>query len=231
MNKKRTLWILLDLVFLIVFNVVFFVAGGTDHPASVWISYGFIHFAYIMLLITPFLIRKSTNTAVLGFPLYSIPLYSISSAYFIVAFIVGLVFIFTHPESYKAALIVQVIIAGIYAVMLISHMIANESTADSIERHEMELRYVRDASSKLKGIMDSISDKQLRKKVEKLYDLLHSSPAKSNNSVRDYELTVLELIDALEGNIDRNDIPAAETTISKIERNASERNRRLKYGN
>ena len=77
---------------------------------------------------------------------------------------------------------------------------------------------------------NSISDKQLRKKVEKLYDLLHSSPAKSNNSVRDYELTVLELIDALEGNIDRNDISEAETTISKIERSASERNRRLKYG-
>ena len=119
--------LLLDLVFLIVFNVVFFVAGGTDHPASVWISYGFIHLAYIMLLITPFLIRKSTNTAVLGFPLYSI-----SSAYFIVAFIVGLIFIFTHPESYKAALIVQVIIAGIYAVMLISHMIANESTGNAL---------------------------------------------------------------------------------------------------
>lgn len=225
MNKKRTLWILLDLVFLAVFNVVFFVAGETDHPASVWISYGFIHFSYIMLLVTPFLVRKSTNTAVLGFPLYSI-----SSAYFIVAFVVGLIFIFAHSESYKLVLIVQVIIAGIYAVMLISHMIANESTADSIERHEMELRYVREASSKLKGIMDSISDKTLRKKVEKLYDLLHSSPAKSNNSVRDYELTVLDLIDALEGNINRNDIAAAETTISKIERNASERNRRLKYG-
>ena len=130
MNKKRTLWILLDLVFLIVFNVVFFVAGGTEHSASVWISYGFIHFAYIMLLITPFLIRKSTNTAVLGFPLYSI-----SSAYFIVVFVVGLIFIFTHPDSYKAALIVQVIIAGIYAVMLISHMIANENIANNIERH------------------------------------------------------------------------------------------------
>ncbi len=225
MNKKRVLWILLDLVFLIVFNVVFFVAGGTEHPASVWISYGFIHFAYIMLLVTPLLVRKSTNTAVLGFPLYSI-----SSAYFIAAFVVGLFFAFTHPESYKLALIVQVMIAGIYAVMLISHMIANESTADSIERHEMELRYVRDASSHLKGIMDSISDKALRKKVEKLYDLLHSSPAKSNNSVRDYELTVLDLIDALEGNINRNDVAAAETIISKIERNASERNRGLKYG-
>lgn len=226
MNKKRTLWILLDLVFLIVFNVVFFVAGGTDHPASVWISYGFIHFAYLMLLGTPFLIRKSTNTGVLGFPLYSI-----SSTYFIVAFIVGLIFIFTHPELYKAALIVQVIIAGIYAVMLISHMIANESTADSIERHEMELRYVRDASAKLKGIMDSISDKQLRKKVEKLYDLLHSSPVKSNNSAREYELMVLELIAALETNIDKNDILSVETTISRIERIANERNRCLKYRN
>lgn len=225
MNKKQTLWIILDLVFLIAFNVVFFVAGGTEHPASVWISYVFIHFAYIMLLVTPFLVRKSTNTAVLSFPLYSI-----SSAYFIAAFVVGLIFVFAHPESYKLALIVQVIIAGIYAVMLLSHMIANESTADSIERHEMELRYVRDASSKLKEIMDSISDKALRKKVEKLYYLLHSSPAKSNNSVRDYELTVLDLIDALDRNINRNDIAAAETTISKIERNASERNRRLKYG-
>lgn len=226
MNKKSVLWILLDSVFLIVFNVVFFVAGGTSHPASVWISYGFIHFAYMMLLLTPFLIRKSTNTAILGFPIYSI-----SSTYFIVAFAVGLIFIFIHSESYKAALITQVITAGIYAVMLILHMIANESTADSIERHEMELKYVRDASVRLKGIMDSINDKKLCKKVEKLYDLLHSSPVKSNNSVRDYELTVLELIDVLEDNIEKNDIPTAETTISKIERNASERNRRLKYNN
>lgn len=223
MIKKQTL---LDLVFLIIFNVVFFMIGGTSHPASVWISYGFIHFAYIMLLITPFLIRRSMNTAVLGFPLYSI-----SSAYFIVVFVVGLICVFIHPESYKPVLILQIIISGIYAVMLILHMIANESTADSIEWHEFELRYVRDTSSRLKGIMESISDKQLHKKVEKLYDLVHSSPAKSDKFVRDYELMVLGLIDALEENIDRNDLSAAETIIGKIESNASERNRRLKYGN
>ena len=224
MDKKRFLWIILDLVFLIVFNVVFFVAGGTKHEATVWISYGFIRFAYIMMLITPFLVKKSTNTAVLGFPLYSI-----SSAYFLVAFIVGLIFIFTHPESYKMSLIVQVIIAGIYAIMLISNMIANEHTAESVERHEMELRYVKDASAHLKSIMDSVSDKAMRKKIERLYDLLHSSPAKSNSTVRDYELAVLDHIDALENDLSRGDIPAANATISKIERNASERNRRLKY--
>lgn len=221
MNKKRTLWILLDLVFLIVFNVVFFVAGGTDHPASVWISYGFIHFAYIMLLITPLLIRKSTNTAVLGFPLYSI-----SSAYFIVAFIAGLVFIFIRSDSYKASLIVQVIIAGIYAALLISNMIANENTAESVERHEKELQYVKEASSKLKGIMNSINDKKLYKKVEKLYDLFHSSPVKSDNSVSNYELKALELIDNLESNI--NNESNALSLITEIQAVAAERNRILK---
>lgn len=225
MNKKQILWILLDLVFLIVFNVVFFVVGGTDYPSSVWLSYGFIHFAYIMLLITPYLIRKSKNTAVLGFPLYSI-----SATYFLVVFIVGLLFIFTRPDSFKVPLIVHVIIAGVYAILLISNMIANESTADSVELHDMELRYVKNASAKLKGIMDSISDKTLRKKVEKLYDLLHSSQVKSNTTVRDYELTVLELIDALADNIRDNDSNAAERTMFTIEQNANERNRQLKYG-
>lgn len=223
--KKNMLWIILDIIFLIGFNIVFFVAGGTEHEASVWISYGFIHFAYLMLLITPFLTRKTTNTAVLGFPLYHI-----SSLYFIAAFVLGLIFIFTHPVSYKTSLIVQVIAAGIYAVLLISHLLANESTADSIERHERELRYVKEASAKLKGIMESVNDKQLRRKVEELYDLLHSSPVRSSGSAREYESTVLELIDILDGNVRKNDIAAAEKTISKIKHNASERNRRLKAG-
>lgn len=222
MNNKHLLWIALDLVFLIVFNIVFFMLGGTEHSSSVWVSYSFIHFAYIMLLITPWLVSKSTD--ILGFPLYSI-----SSTYFIVVFVVGLIFIFKHTTNYTVAFLVQVVIAGIYAIILISNMLANKNTVESVEHHEMELQYVRNASSKLKYIMDSISDRKLYKKVEQLYDLLHSSPAKSSNLVRDYELTVLELVDVLKKNIDENDTDATENTIDKIEHNANERNRRLKY--
>ena len=224
MNKKSVLWILLDLVFLIVFNIVFFVMGGAQHPASVWISYGFIHFAYIMLVITPFLIRKSSSAAVFGFSLYSI-----SSAYFFAAFILGVIFIAAHPENYKCSLIVQVVIAGFYAIMLISNMIANEHTADSIERHEMELQYVKESSAMLKGIMEMASDKALKKKIEKAYDLLHSSQVKSSGAVRDYEVTVMDLIEVLEQHVARNDVAAANTTLDKIMKNANERNRRLRY--
>lgn len=223
MNKKQVLWILLDLVFIIVFNVVFFVAGGTEHKASVWISYAFIHVAYIMLVITPFLVRKTTNKAVLGFPLYSI-----SAGYFIVAFLVGVVFSIIKLDSYKVPLIVQVIIAGIYAILLIANLIANESTAESVEKHEAELQYVKVSSAKLKGIMDSIDDKKLRKKVEKIYDLIHSSPAKSSSEVYDIEKSIMSYIDALENQARNKNTEALEGTINEIEILANDRNRKLK---
>lgn len=226
MNKKNFLWVILDLIFLVIFNVVFFVISGTEHPASVWISYGFIHLAYIMLLITPKLIRKSSSSSVFGFSLYSI-----SSTYFLVEFIIGVIFIFAKPESYKVSLVVQIITFGIYAAMLISHMIANEYTADNIERHELELQYVKNCSAQIKGIMNQVEDKNIKKKVEKAYDTLHSSPVKSNNTARDYELTVMDLIEVLEQNIERNDLIAASTTLDKILKNADERNRRVRLGN
>ena len=108
-------------------------------------------------------------------------------------------------------------------------LIRNEHTADSIERHEMELQYVKESSAMLKGIMEMASDKALKKKIEKAYDLLHSSQVKSSGAVRDYEVTVMDLIEVLEQHVARNDVAAANTTLDKIMKNANERNRRLRY--
>lgn len=227
MERKRTLWLLLDLVFLIVFNVCFFVLGGATHSISSWISYVFIHFSYLMLLITPFLVRRSTNTAVLGFPLFYL-----SVTYFIVEFIVG-IFFMTIPFivdifTYRISLVVQVIIAGLYLVLLIAHMIANESTADAVAQHEQELVYVKESSARLKAIMDSIDDKKLYKKVERVYDLIHSSQVKSSSAVYDLEQMVLNLTDTLREDIESDNIDAAEETLKQIEKNAEERNRKLR---
>ncbi len=226
MKKKNFLWIALDLVFLIVFNTVFFVAGGASHPASVWISYAFIHFAYLMVLVTPFLIRKSSSAAIFGFSLYSI-----SSTYFLVELVVGIVFIFLKQDSYKLALIVQVIIAGIYAVMLISHLIANESTADSVERHEQEVAYIKDAASRVKLLVGKIPDKKSNREIEKLYDLLHSSPSKSNSTVHSLEVTIVNLIEELESAISYENKDEAVKLAAEITKTVEERNRRLRQQN
>lgn len=223
MNKKSVLWILLDLIFLVVFNTVFFVAGGTDHTVSVWISYGFIHFAYLMVLATPFLIRKSSSAAVFGFSLYSI-----SSTYFLLEFVVGLIFIFMKSESYKASLIVQVIVAGIYAVLLLSHLIANEHTADSVERHEEEVAYIKTASSRVKALMGKANDKKANKEIEKAYDTLHSSPSKTVATVRSIESNVMNKVAELEEAASDQDTATIITTAGEIVALMEERNRKIR---
>lgn len=226
MNKKSILYILLDLVFLAVFNTVFFVVGGTDHPASVWISYGFIHFSYLMILVTPFLIRKSSSQAVFGFSLYSV-----SAVYFFVEFTVGLVFIFIGSESYKASLVVQVIISGIYAVMLISNLIANEYTADSVEQHEDEVAYIKNAASRVKILMGKASDKKANKEIERAYDLLHSSPSRSGSTVKLLEEEIKNKITDLEDAVAANETAAIITIAGEIVAKTEERNRKLKMAN
>lgn len=223
MNKKSVLWILLDLIFLVVFNTVFFVAGGTDHTVSVWISYGFIHFAYLMVLATPFLIRKSSSAAVFGFSLYSI-----SSTYFLLEFVVGLIFIFMKSESYKASLIVQVIVAGIYAVLLLSHLIANEHTADSVERHEEEVAYIKTAASRVKALMGKANDKKANKEIEKAYDTLHSSPSKTVATVRSIESNVMNKVAELEEAASDQDTATIITTAGEIVALMEERNRKIR---
>ncbi len=223
MNKKMVLWIILDLIFLAVFNTVFFVMTGLQHPASVWISYGFIHFAYLMVIVTPFLIRKSSSAAVFGFSLYSI-----SSTYFLIEFVTGIVFIILKSDSFKVALVVQIVIAGIYGILLISHLIANESTADSVERHEDEVAYIKTASLRIKALVGKVTDKKANKEIERAYDLLHSSPTKSTSTVRYLESAVMSQIADLEDAVQVGETDLIIATAAKIISTMEERNRKLR---
>ena len=226
MNKKTVLYILLDLVFLLIFNVLFFIIGGAEHPASVWISYGAIHFAYLMLIVTPLLIRKSSSAAVFGFSLYTV-----SSAYFYVEFVVGLVFILIRSDSFQASLLVQAILAGIYLIMLISNLIANENTADSIQRQEAEVTYIKTASSRVKLLLDKASDKKANREIEKAYDLLHSSPSHSTSTVTALEKQINNKIGDLEDAVEADNTAAIIAAAGEIVTMTEERNRKLRLAN
>jgi signal transduction histidine kinase len=223
MKKINLLWIILDLVFLLLFNTFFFVLGGTEHNVSVWVSYGFIHFAYLMLLLTPRLIRKGKSSSIFGFSLYSI-----SAVYFLVEFATGIIFILIYPESQKAALLVQLCIAGLYIIILISNMIANEHTADAEEKRQYQIAYVKDASIKLKSLLESISDKETKKKVEKVYDAIYSSPAKSNVNLMQIENSILQSINELEDAVSAGNKESIISLANTLLSAANERNIRLR---
>lgn len=226
MNTKSFLWIILNSIFLIIFNAFFFVVGGIDHKISVWISYGFIHFAYFMLLLVPMLIRGGRSGAVFGFSLYSV-----SSIYFLVEFFTGVFFILIALNGYKAALLIQLCIAGFYGIALVSNMITNELTADAEEKRQDQIAFVKNASTKLKGLLESVGDKEVKKKIEKVYDAVYSSPVKSHPDLAQMEDHILKSIRAMGDMIADRNLDAVTVLVASLEAEICERNRRLKAYN
>ena len=228
MKRVNILWLLLDSLFLIVFNLLFFMLGNTgDTKTSVWISYGFIHFAYFIFLMTPLMTSKGNN-AVAD---YRRPLYVVTSTYFLTTLLVGVTLILIAPETVKVTIIIQVVLTTLFLGWLLIHLIANEHTADNVERRESELQYVKESSAKLQSALRQITDKTTAKKVEQVYDLIHSSPVKSNANVHSLEQQAISEIDRLENAVSRNDTEQIAAIADKIYRFAEERNRQLKISN
>ena len=73
-----------------------------------------------------------------------------------------------------------------------------------------------------------MDDKKANKAIEKTYDLLHSSPAKSNPSVHSLEREILSLTHELESAVYDKNVDSVMRIIADINANVEERNRRLR---
>ena len=222
-SKVSMLWLVLHLIFVIIFNVFFFVLGNLPHNLSVWMSYSFIHFAYFMLIVTKFLVRKGSSASVFGFALYSI-----STTYFSVALIAGVVFVLVAPESFIVPLLVQLSCAGLYGITLISHMIANEKTADAEANRQQEIAYVKNATFHLKKVLDKTNDKETRRRVEKVYDVVNSSPIKSYPHLGQLEIRILSLLDELDDAVANGEMPTIISVADALLVAANDRNNRIR---
>jgi len=223
MKKTNVLWMALCLIFPVVFNLMFFLMGGTDRTTSVWISYGFIHFAYLMVLLTPVLIRKDKSAVVFGFTLYVT-----SICYFLLELVIGGLFILIPWFGPKTTVVIQAIITGLYGAMLIAHLIANEKTADAQQTRQVQIDYIKNASVNLKILLGRIHDKETYRKVERAYDALYSSPVKSYHEFERMEKDILSTIDTLDHAITANNKDTILSLADSLLRAIDERNLRLR---
>ena len=222
MTKKNILTILLDSIFVIAFNVLFFVNGGTDHVAAIWVCYGFLHFSYLMVLLTP-VIEAKGKTAYLS----RLTTYSISLLYFLIELVFAIIIVATKVDKIKIIISVQTIVTALYLIVLITNLLANDSTAKKQEKHDIENDFIKTVSAKTKYIETITTDPGLKNKINNLYYSIHSSPIKTSNEVSVYEMKITELLDNLEGVVS-NDKVAAFEKITEIEQILNKRNFILK---
>lgn len=221
--KKGLLFTLLDLLFLIVFNVIFFTVIGTSAVASIWISYGFIHFAYIMVLLTPLFTKKKTDASLFGMSILTV-----SAIYFLIELVFDGVLIFTGFLTALPVFLINLVSTGIYLAILISSVLVTDSISMNAERHQMEKLYIKNSSNDLLLIMAMIDDKNLLKRIETAYDIISSSPAISNSKAHNIEKEIEQKIGFLKVEISNDNVLEVEKLINQIIKLAKQRNIVLK---
>ena len=181
MKKTTIIAILFYTVFLGVYNSIFFICGGANTVTAGWIAYGFIHFAYFMVVISNYLGGKSKSKALFG-----VSLHLISLLYFGLQLSYGTWFTLlsnlAKTNHYKVSLVIQILLLGIYSAAFLGTFLANARSEEDELRHDEEVAYIKDSASRIKYLVGKVSDKRANREIEKAYDALHASPALSNRS-------------------------------------------------
>ena len=207
MNKKTFILILLFSLFLIAFNILYFIyIDFKGANSATWISYGFIHLSYIVFILSIFLIKKSKADNS-----YDIATAFVTWKYFCTAYAVGVGCIFKTtlvPQGLSFAirdlqepfwpLLTQTIIAVTFIAWWLASLWANEVTAESMTRQEQDHQFIKNGSLMLNGIVCNTSDEKIRRVVERCYDVMSSSPERSHASVQQLEQKILDAIGDME---------------------------------
>lgn len=219
--KKNILTVAAYAVFLIVFNVLFFVVGGAERSSSVWLSYAFIHAAYIISIATFYLQPKSKNGHVFSFGISIISL-----IYFAVEFIIGLIFILVAPTGYKLALTLQIIPLGLYIVFAIIYYLNNKTIAEKEGVQATQINFIKLSSADIRALISLTDNDEVKRGLENLYDIMHSSPATSIAEAKAVENEITALIAELQSVI-TSDVGTIMPMIANLKLKIEQRNRIL----
>lgn len=217
--KSSHLTLLLFSIFVVVFNVIFFMFCDS-FSATRWISYVIIHLAYGIKVYTCMKMPNAKGSAVYGYPrIY------IASIYFISELIIGILFILINNDSPKYPFLVQFILFALFIIIFLILVIADKHSIANDQEDSCNIYFIKDASYRLSETMSQINDRELQKNVEKLYDAVRSAQVKTIPEVADMEAKLMYAIDsicssALTGKKDEVKELVAESIIQLNSRNS-----------
>lgn len=224
MSKKTILTILIDTLFIISFNILFFLNMGTQHSSIVWWCYGFLHFSYLMIIIVPFIESKEYES--------KLSTYLISLVYFILELIICIVVLFLKDKcNLKLIISMQVVITSIYLYLLLANLFVNNTIDNKQKKHDIENNFIKTTSAKVKYLESISVDTKIKDKLSNLYNTVHSSPINSSVDVSIYEEKIIDLVSIMETEIAEDNQSKIFELISETDRLLNKRNFILKSSN
>lgn len=220
-TKGRIIDVILASILIVAFNVLFFLIVGIDNPVSVWISYGFVHAAWIVLLCTPAMLNRGDHPAVRA------ALYAQTIIYFLIELVAGCVFIYLRQESYTLALLVQVALFAVFMIIIFANARANVDTAQKEAVRAADKKQATQIAMRIKMLSLKVNDTETRKQMLASYDRLMRTAVKNSPEVENLNLEIDGVITTMENAVaDQDTITRCLGELNEI---LSQRDETLKF--
>lgn len=186
--------VIIKFILLAMFNISFYSITKASCTLSMWISYGFIHFAFLMFFLEPLFVQNSKNSKHVA--IESITLLTI--IYFFCSLSVGIFFLI-NPLLVVYQYSIEVFVTGIYLIILIITVVINNKIAKNESEFLADKQFLTTVFVKAEFIKSKVTDKKL---LMDLQEQSKYSPVKSSEIVRNYENELIKILDDITLNID-----------------------------
>ena len=180
-------------VTLILINVWYYTMDVPFHTAASWISYLFMHLAFLAMIFVPLEAVPGIHAK-----MSERTLQVISGVYFLAEVLAVLLFTLVYPFYWQVALTLQLAMLVVLLMLVPGSRAADIHTEKEAKRKKAERSYIRECCIVVEGVLQETKDPSMRKKVKQLYDLIHASPTGSAENVQKVEDEILQELEQLQ---------------------------------
>ena len=217
MKNNKVLYGIIGIVALAIVNVVVFLSLK-EYTTARWINIAGLNLSIIVFWGAG-IITGDKSEKFLGYARFPIV-----AVYSVLTFIISALFILINVKSVTLSVIVQVILLGLFAIVMCTNTMANNASKNITNIDKANYNKVTDMAKRIELIMQSVDDREVYKKIEKAYDSVKNANVTLQEDSTQIDNDIMQAIGVLEVAVQSKNYDMAEEQVSKINNLIARRN-------
>ena len=217
MKNNKVLYGIIGLVALVIVNLVVFISIK-EFSTAIYINIAFLNISVLNLWFFSIMFGDKKE----GFMNYTrLPMVSL---YSVVTFILSALLVLINFQNVKVTIAIQVILLGIYIILLATNTMANNSARNSVAIDKNNYGKVNDMTKRLDLILKTVENREIYKKIEKAYDAVKNTKVTVNQDTTQEDNDILQSIGIIEYSVQNKNFDAIDEQVEKIKNAIIRRN-------
>ena len=217
MKNNKVLYGIIGIVALAIVNVVVFLSLK-EYTTARWINIAGLNLSIIVFWGAG-IITGDKSEKFLGYARFPIV-----AVYSVLTFIISALFILINVKSVTLSVIVQVILLGLFAIVMCTNTMANNASKNITNIDKANYNKVTDMAKRIELIMQSVDDREVYKRIEKAYDSVKNANVTLQDDSTQIDNDIMQAIGVLEVAVQSKNYDMAEEQVSKINNLIARRN-------